>query len=51
MPCLWGYIGPGAHVPNLWLTDPNSDSRTHGNDEVGALAGILEGGRVNTHVV
>ncbi|MDE0117446.1 MAG: hypothetical protein OXT07_12600, partial [bacterium] len=44
---LFGYIGPGAHVRNLGLTAPNSDSRVHGNNEVGALAGILEGGRVS----
>ncbi|MDE0214967.1 MAG: hypothetical protein OXN79_00120, partial [bacterium] len=44
---LFGYIGPGAHVRNLGLSDPNSDSGVKGNQVVGALAGILEGGRVS----
>ena len=44
---LFGYIGPGAHVRNLGLSGPTSDSGVHGNRAVGALAGVLEGGRVS----
>ncbi|MDE0222147.1 MAG: hypothetical protein OXJ90_22970, partial [Spirochaetaceae bacterium] len=44
---LFGYIGPGAHVRNLGLTAPNSDSGVKGYDQVGALAGALERGHVS----
>ncbi len=44
---LFGYVGPGAHVRNVGLTAPNSDSRVRGAEHVGALAGDVEGARVS----
>ncbi len=44
---LFGYVGPGAHVRNVGLTAPNSDSRVRGAEHVGALAGEVEGARVS----
>ncbi len=44
---LFGYVGPGAHVRNVGLSAPNSDSGVSGSIEVGALAGSVERARVS----
>ena len=44
---LFGYIGPEAHVRNFGLTKTNSDSGVRGNWYTGALAGLVERGRVS----
>ena len=44
---LFGYVGPGAHVRNVGLTAPNSDSRVRGDRQVGALTGDSEGALVS----
>ncbi len=43
---LFGFVGPGAHVRNVGLTAPNSDSRVRGGEHTGALAGNVEGARI-----
>ena len=44
---LFGNVGPGAHVRNVGLTAPNSDSQVQGDTYVGALAGVVERARVS----
>ncbi len=44
---LFGYVGPGAHVRNVGLTAPNSDSGVRAKIYVGALAGASERARIS----
>ncbi len=44
---LFGYVGPGGEVRNFGLTAPNPDSGVVGWENVGSVAGTVEGGRVS----